>query len=62
MGKSQHCRKGATNLDLVATRLQKFIHNFRAALASDLKAFSTDQHCCTVLQYVDDLLNSGGLY
>jgi hypothetical protein len=29
---------------------------FGTALASDLKAFSTDQHGCTLLQYVDDLL------
>jgi hypothetical protein len=29
---------------------------FGNALVSDLKAFSTDQHGCTFLQYVDDLL------
>jgi hypothetical protein len=28
-------------------------------LASDLKAFSADQHGCTLLQYVDDLLLAG---
>jgi hypothetical protein len=33
---------------------------FRTAFASDLKAFSTDQHGdCTLLQYVDDLLLAG---
>jgi hypothetical protein len=29
---------------------------FRTALAYDLKAFSANQHSCTLLQYVDDLL------
>jgi hypothetical protein len=29
------------------------------ALASDLKGFSADQHSCTLLQYVDDLLLAG---
>jgi hypothetical protein len=32
---------------------------FGTALASDLKAFSVDQHGCTHLQYVDDLLLTG---
>jgi hypothetical protein len=32
---------------------------FGTALASDLKAFSADQHGCTFLQYVDDLLLPG---
>jgi hypothetical protein len=29
---------------------------FETALASDLKAFSANQHGCTLHQYVDDLL------
>jgi hypothetical protein len=29
---------------------------FETALASDLKAFLADQHSCTLLQYVDNLL------
>jgi hypothetical protein len=29
---------------------------FGTALASNLKAFSADQHSCTLLQYIDDLL------
>jgi hypothetical protein len=32
---------------------------FRTALASDLKAFSANQHGCTLLQYIDDLLQAG---
>jgi hypothetical protein len=32
---------------------------FRTALASYLKAFSTNQHNFTLLQYVDDLLLAG---
>jgi hypothetical protein len=32
---------------------------FGTALASGLKAFSIDQHGCTLLQYVDDLLLAG---
>jgi hypothetical protein len=28
-------------------------------MASDLKAFSANQHSCTLLQYVDDLLLDG---
>jgi hypothetical protein len=32
---------------------------FRTALASNLKAFSANQHSCTLLQYVDDLLLAG---
>jgi hypothetical protein len=32
---------------------------FGTALACDLKAFSADQHICTLLQYVDDLLLAG---
>jgi hypothetical protein len=32
---------------------------FGTALASDLKAFLTKQHGCTLLQYVDDLLLAG---
>jgi hypothetical protein len=54
MGKST-LGKGATNLDSVATRFQK-LTIFRTALASGLKAFSADQHGCTLIQYVDDLL------
>jgi hypothetical protein len=41
---------------------QSFINSptiFGTALASDLKAFSADQHSCTLLQYVDDLLLAG---
>jgi hypothetical protein len=32
---------------------------FRSALASNLKAFSADQHGCILLQYIDDLLLAG---
>jgi hypothetical protein len=32
---------------------------FGTALESNLKAFSDDQHSCTLLQYVDDLLLAG---
>jgi hypothetical protein len=32
---------------------------FGTALASDLKAFSADQHGCTLFQYVDELLLAG---
>jgi hypothetical protein len=32
---------------------------FGTALASILKAFSDDQHICSLLQYVDDLLLAG---
>jgi hypothetical protein len=43
---------------------QGFINSptiFGTALVSDLKAFSADQHDCTLLQYVDDLLLAGPL-
>jgi hypothetical protein len=62
MGKSQvSWGKGTANLDLVATSFKKFTYYFWNALASELKAFSADQHSCTLLQYVDDLL-LGGLH
>jgi hypothetical protein len=32
---------------------------FGTVLASDLKAFSANQHGCTLLQYIDDLLLAG---
>jgi hypothetical protein len=32
---------------------------FGTALASDLKAFSADQHGCTLFQCIDDLLLAG---
>jgi hypothetical protein len=59
MGKSQHWGKGATNLDSVATRFQNSPTIFTTALASYLKAFSANQHGCTLLQYIDDLLLAG---
>jgi hypothetical protein len=34
---------------------------FGTALVSDLKAFSADQHGCTLLHYIDDLLLAGQL-
>jgi hypothetical protein len=45
MGKSQvSWGKGTANLDLVATSFKKFTYYFWNALASELKAFSADQH------------------
>jgi hypothetical protein len=35
---------------------------FGTALASDLKAFSANQHGCTLLQYVEDLLLAGAIW
>jgi hypothetical protein len=46
-------------LDSVTIRLQNSLTIFETALASDLKAFSADQHGCTLLQFVDDLLLAG---
>jgi hypothetical protein len=59
MGKPQHWGKGATNLVSDATRFQKFTHYFWNCPGINLKAFSADQHGCTLLQYVDDLLLAG---
>jgi hypothetical protein len=48
---------------LAWTRLPQSFKNsptiFGTVLASDLKDFSADQHSCTLLQYVDDLLLAG---
>jgi hypothetical protein len=59
MGKSQQWKKGATNLDLADTGFKNSPMIFGTALASDLKTFSDNQHGCTLLQYVDDLLLTG---
>jgi hypothetical protein len=47
MGKSQHWKKVETNLESVTTNFQNPLTVFRTAFASDLKAFSADQHGCT---------------
>jgi hypothetical protein len=48
---------------LAWTRLPQGFKNslaiFGTVLASDLKAISADQHSCTLLQYIDDLLLAG---
>jgi hypothetical protein len=48
---------------LTQTRLPQGSKNsltiFGTALVSDLKAFSANQHDCTLLQYIDDLLLTG---
>jgi hypothetical protein len=48
---------------LIWTRLPQGFKNssaiFGTALVSDLKAFLANQHGCTPLQYVDDLLLAG---
>jgi hypothetical protein len=59
MGKSQHWEKGSANLNLAATSFKTSPTIFGTALASDLKAFSANQHGCTLLQYVDHLLLAG---
>jgi hypothetical protein len=48
--------------ELTWTQLPQGFNNliiFRAALASNLKALSANQHGCTIFQYVDDLLLAG---
>jgi hypothetical protein len=56
---SQQWRKGTTNLDLIATAFKNSPTVFETALASNLKAFSGNQHGYTLLQEVDDLLLAG---
>jgi hypothetical protein len=50
-------------LQLIWTQLPKGFKNspiiFGTASASNLKAFSANQHSCTLLQYIDDLLLAG---
>jgi hypothetical protein len=44
---------------LVAARLQKLPYYLQNCLGIYLKAFSADQHGCTLLQYMDYLLLAG---
>jgi hypothetical protein len=44
---------------LIATGFKNSPTIFRTALASYLKVFSANQHDCTLLQYIDDLLLAG---
>jgi hypothetical protein len=59
VGKSQYWRKGASNLDSIATGFQKFTHYFWNCLGIQLHSFLSQPHGCTLLQYVDDFLLAG---
>jgi hypothetical protein len=54
--KSQHWGKGELTWNQLPQTFKNSPTIFGTALASDLKAFSADQHGCTLLQYIDDLL------
>jgi hypothetical protein len=59
MGKSQYWGRGQLAWTWLTQGFKISPTIFRTALASDLKAFSADQHGWTLLQYVNDLLLAG---